>query len=235
VRDATKALADIAATLKTVRDAGASAGEQMAFLNMSLSALTVTLGRDLRGAEKETVSLMLRQIDLQKQREQIVRQAAESEAEARRRGGLNRALTPGQQAALDVQKIREQRDEQLAQIQEQEDLLRAQLEGRAELFDLDLDRNGLLAKQLELERQTTAEIVARIEQQKDFFRQLSAGLIPSLPYGLIPGGSSNFNWNIDGATIQIVLPEGTTFTPETAAQIVRDGLLQIGNLQQVGI
>lgn len=194
-RDAAEAIASITRELKAAADAGATAQQQIEFLNRSLADLKVKIGRELRNEEQETLDLLLQQIDLTKQREQIEKDAAEAERNVRQRFGLERALTPEQQAALEIRKIREQKAERLKALDEEEKRLQAQLEGRAELFGFSLEeldaagaRERILARQLEIERQITAEIVARISEQRQVFEDLAAGRIPALPAGLLPPG-----------------------------------------------
>jgi len=194
-RDAAEAIAQIARTLREAADAGATAAEQMEYFKRSIEDLTTRLGRELRDEERETIGLLMREIDLRKERDEVIKQAAEDEAAVRRRAGLERALTPAQQAALEIRKIRERRDERLRELDNEQRLLDAQLEGRKELFGLSLGqlslddaRRALLERQVALEREITAEIVACVRAQKDMLAALAAGGVPELPVGLLPAG-----------------------------------------------
>lgn len=244
-REAAQSIAEMAATLKEAADAGASLDQQTRFLNLSLDELKKTTGQALRDDEQETIDLLLRDIDLQKQRADIVKQAADAELAVKQKLGLGRILTPAQQAAQEIKSIRDQRDEKLASLDEEAARLKAQIEGRAELFGfssaetvLQGERNDLLARQLELERSITAEIIARIREQQAIFASLAAGLIPSLPAGILPSGFAvpagaqyNFPGNI---TIQVVLPNGADITPREAAAIFRAGVAEAAARRNTG-
>jgi hypothetical protein len=134
--------------------------------------------------------------------------------------GLAPALTPAQQAAQRLKDLNKAHDEQIQQLDEQAAQLKAQMDGRIELFSWtqkDLDATGaralILAHQLDLERSITAETIARIKAQQDLFGQLASGKIPGLPDGILPpgftfpGGSS---YTIGTANITIQFPKTPT-------------------------
>lgn len=232
-RDAAQGIAEIAATLRDAAAAGASAAQQTQYLGLALGDLTAKIGRDLRGAEQDAIDLLLQQIDLQKQREQIISDAATAEQQARAAAGLDRALTPAQQAALQIKAIEDQKNAQLQAIDEQLAQIDAQIGAQKELFGLTSDRNDLLAKQLDIQKEITAETVAAISAQMAFYNQLLNGTIPSLPAGIFPGSSVS-TYSINGITIQVNLPAGTALTPDQAASIVKQGLDQLGRSSQLG-
>ncbi len=244
-RDAAEAIAAIARELKNAADAGATAADQIAFLNGSLTDLKNKIGRDLRDEELDAIDLLKQQIDLQQQRADIEKQAADAELAVRRRSGLDRALTPAQQAALEIRAIREKRDEQLKQIDEQQRLLSAELEGKAELFGLDLkslditaQRTALIDRQVELTRQMTAELVAQIRAQQDFFRDLAAGRIPALPAGLLPTG---FNFpgggifQLQPGAVQITVTGGAGGGVDHIRRAVEDAFIAIEARRRNGL
>lgn len=227
MRDAAQSVQQIATALKQAADAGASAADQVDFLNLALADLKNKIGRDLRDEEQATIDLLLQSIDLQKQREQILEDAAERERNVRRSLGLERALTPEQSAAKQIAAIRKQRDEQLKALDEQQARLNAELEGRAELFDLNLEgldvdaqRTALVDRQLVLQREITAELVAQIQAQQSFFADLAAGRIPALPAGVLPSGfAAPAGSNFTIGSVQIVVGSGVT--PSEAEEIGR--------------
>lgn len=241
-RDVATEIQNIAKALKQAGDAGATASEQIAYLNGALAQLTTKLGRDLRQEEQDTLGLLRQSLDLQKQREQVISDAADAELAVRRRLGLARALTPEQEAALEIKKIRQQRDEQLKQIDEQKQLLDAQLEGRAELFgwnlkDMDVAsaKAAILDRQLAIERAITAETIAQVKAQQDLFSQLAAGKIPSLPVGVLPpgfafptGAGATYN-----QTIYLQFPSTPT-DPDEFARIVKIGMRRLNETHQYG-
>jgi len=247
VRDFAQQIADIAKTLKTAADAGATAAQQIEYLNGALDEMKLKLGRDLRSEEQQTFDLLLQTVDLQKQRQKIIDDSAEAERNVRRQFGLAPALSPAQQAAKQIKDIRKQRDEQLKQNDEEQARLKAQLEGRAELFgwslkDLDAAgaRDKILAHQLELERAITAETIERIRAQQAYLAQLASGRIPSLPEGVLPpgfmfpsGAGAQYNTFAPGSVV-INFPNMPT-NPDQFADIVRRGLAQIGSGRTHGL
>lgn len=244
-RDAADAIRQMAETLKQAADAGASAEDQINFLNRSLDELRIKLGRELRDDEQETLDLLMQEIDLRKQRQDIIKQAADQELAVRQRLGLARQLTPAQTAAQEIRRIREQRDEQLASLDEQEEKLRAQLEGRAELFGFSLReldaadaRSRIIARQLEIERAITQEVIARITAIQAFYGDLLAGHIPALPPGILPPGfalPTGSTYNLPNATVNINIGNPGNLTPDEIADLVREGLAHLGNQAWHGI
>lgn len=238
-QSAAQAISQIATTLREAADAGASAGDQIDYLNRSVNQLTASLGRDLRSAEQNAVDLMLQQIDLQRQRQDIIDQADQQEAQIRASLGITRVQTPGQAAAAQIRAIEEQKAKQLKSLDEQALQIDAQIGAQKELFGLTSDRNVLLATQLDIQKQITAETVAQIQSQIDFYRQLASGQIPDLP-GSMEDFLRNFSltpsapiYNIGSATIEVTLT-GTPVTPETAAQALSDGLARLASGQSRG-
>jgi hypothetical protein len=250
-RETAQSISELAAVLKEAADAGASADQQIKYLNATLDDLKVKLGRDLRSDEQETIDLLMQEIDLQKQREGIIKDAADAELVVKQKLGISRILTPAQQAAQEIKAIRDARDEKLASLDEEAARLKAQVEGRAELFgftsdelDLQGQRATLLERQLELERSITVEVIARIREQQEIFRQLAAGLIPSLPAGILPSGyafpvGAQYSFPA-GVTIQIQWPTDSGGTgrgrvsPEEAAQLVADGIATMAERRLAG-
>ena len=240
-RDAAEAIQNIAKAMKEAADAGASAAQQTEFLNRSLDQLKTKIGRDLRSEEQETIDLLLQNIDLQKQREKIIEDAADREKQVRQSLGLERALTPEQSAAKQIAAIRKQRDEQIKALDEQQARLNAELEGRSELFDLNLEgldvdaqRTSLIDRQLVLQREITAELVAQIQAQQDFYADLAAGRIPALPAGVLPSGfAAPAGASFQIGTVNINLPSGVT--PGQAEELGRSaiaGMLREARIRQ---
>jgi hypothetical protein len=242
-RETAQSISELAAVLKEAADAGASADQQIKYLNATLDDLKVKLGRDLRSDEQETIDLLMQEIDLQKQREGIIKDAADAELAVKQKLGISRILTPSQQAAQEIKAIRDARDEKLASLDEEAARLKAQVEGRAELFgftsdelDLQGQRATLLERQLELERSITQEVIARIREQQNIFRQLAAGLIPSLPAGILPPGyafPAGTSYAINNPTIAIYFTNPPT-DPDQAAEMIRVGVSRVAARKVTG-
>jgi len=195
MRGFAESVQQIAKVLKEAAEAGASAADQMEFLRLSLADLKNTLGRELREDEKETLDLLERSIDLEQKRIDIRKQAADAELAVRRGLALSRAFTPTQTAAQEIRRIREQAIEQEKALSVEERKLKAELEGRAILFNLSLEgltlepqKEAVLARQLVITRQIALEDMAKIRLQQEFYASLAAGQIPGLPAGVIPPG-----------------------------------------------
>jgi hypothetical protein len=230
----------IAQALKDAAGAGASAADQVKFLNGTLDQLKQTIGQSLRTEEQQTVNMMLQSIDLTAQRAQIVTDEALQETNIRRSLGLAVALTPAQQAAQQIAILRKNRDLQLAQIDQQKAMLQAQLDGQMQLFgwtQKDLTaadtKKRLLAEQLDLQRSITAETIASITAQTNYFAALAAGKIPKLPASVYP---ANFNTGSMTYSPQVTVNvAGTNATPEQIAKAITDVLKQINIQRQMGL
>lgn len=200
----------IAAALKQARDAGASAAEQMQYLKEAMDNLKVSIGKDLRDEEKSTLDLLQKEIDLEKQRTDIINQAYSQARSIQDSLGLSRAFTPAQSAALRIREINIQRDQQLYQVDQQKQLLDAEIGGQAALFGWSLKdlqsadaKTKLLARQVDLQKQLTALTVMQITANQDFLKSLNAGQIPALPANLLPSG--------------FLFPTGGAYTPTPGA------------------
>jgi hypothetical protein len=190
-----QSIQQIAAALKEAAGAGATAAEQLQFYNLSVQALTTTLGRTLRTDEQGTLDALRQEITLREQRADILKSAADQELAIRQSLGVQRVLTPGQQAAKQIKDIETAKNKQLAALDEQQATLDAQINGQAELYGWslkDLDIAGakakLIAEQLSLTQQITAETIAQIKAQQDYYATILSGKLPTLPVGTLPSG-----------------------------------------------
>ena len=219
-RSAAQAIQQIANALKQAADAGASATDQINFFNASVAELSHQLGDTLTQDEQNVLGMLRQDIDLREQQQQIVTNANQQEAQIRQSLGLQRTLTPAQQAAQQIALIEQQKNAQLASLKEQQNMLEAQLDGQAELFGFsvkDLDNQNekavIIAAQLALQKQQTAEIATQIAQQQAFYQSLLSGTIPSLPSNLLPPGFSlpgGATYNFGQGAIAITAPPGMT-------------------------
>jgi hypothetical protein len=245
-QDVAKEILNIATALKQAADAGATAAEQIKYLNGAMDALKTKTAGGLRTDQMDTLNMMKQQLDLTKQRNDLNDSYSQSVLNIKRSLGLAPALTPAQQAAIQLRDLKKQHDDQLAQIDEQAATLKAQLDGRAELFGWSLKdlntataRAAILAQQLTIERAITAETIARITATEGMLAQMAAGKIPSLPAGVLPPGFSfpsgtNSTYNIQPGAIVINVPNSTMSADDMAA-LLQKALGGINRGRMVGL
>lgn len=235
-RSAAQAIQQIAQALKQAADAGASATDQIDFFNASVAELSHQLGDTLTQDEQNILGMLRQDIDLRQQQQDIIQNAADQERQIRQSLGLQRTLTPAQQAAQQIAAIEKQKNTQLAALKEQQDSLEAQINGQAELFGYSVKdlanadaKQKIIAAQLDIEKKMTAEIVAQIKAQQDFYNSLLSGKIPSLPEGLLPPGfqgTGSTTYTFQPGAIVINTGPGTS-AADLAAQLM--GALQQAN------
>jgi hypothetical protein len=228
-QDIGKAIQSMTENVKAYLDAGGDAARAQEYLLRRQVELSRDLNRELRDDELEAIDMLQRRIDLEKQRADVIADAAKQEREVRAGLGLARPLTPAQQAALRIKEIREQRDERIAAIDKELRLLDAQLEGRAALFGLTQDLNALEERRLDLTRSIGEETNAQIKALQDFLtanRELfELGLalplqnMPNLP--IISGGQVVTNFTGD---IIVTVNPSPGMTPREAWEAVHDGI-----------
>jgi hypothetical protein len=237
-------IAQIAAALTQASLAGASAADQVKYLNAAFQDLSVSIGKDLRGEEQQTLDLLQKEIDLQTQKTNLINSAYMQQRQISNSLALSRAATPAQTAALQIREVGIQRDQQLQQLDMQDQLLKAQIDGQAQLFGWTLKdlqsadaKTKLLDQQVQLQKQITAETISQITANQSFLKSLSAGLIPALPAGLLP---SNFTgWTpgsqfsptpgTPGAPVQIIIN-----APGGNPKSITDGLSQAFRNTNIG-
>ncbi len=242
-------IAQIADALKKAADAGASAADQVKYLNAAFKDLTISIGKDLRGEEQQTLDLLQKEIDLQQQKTNLINSAYIQQRQISNSLALSRAATPAQSAALQIREVGIQRDQQLQQLDMQDKILKAQIDGQAQLFGWTLKdlqsadaKTKLLAQQVELTKQITAETISQITANQNFLKSLQAGLIPAVPAGLLPsnfpgfpgGGQYSSTPGASGAApiINIYAPSGNA---RDIANTLRDGLRNTNFNRRLGL
>jgi len=205
-RDVGEAIQSMTEKVKAFLDAGGDAARAQEYLWRKQAELYTDLNRDLREDELQAIDMLQQRIDLEKERTDVIADAAKQEREVRAGLGITRPLTPAQQAALRIKEIRDQRDERVGAIDKELKLLDAQLEGRAELFNLTDALAALEARRLDLTRLTTQEMNAQIRAMQDVIALNRAAIDQglALPLGGTPvfpfvaGGQvvTNFNGDI---------------------------------------
>jgi len=192
-QSAVSSIEQIAAALQKAADAGASAADQLAFFNDSVAALTTTLGNQLASTEQNTLGMLRQDISLRQQQSDLINNTNLQIQQITQSLGVSRVLTPAQSAAQQIAQIKYNEQEQLANMTEQQNTLEAQLNGQAELFGWsvkDLSNTNaktlLIQKQLDLQTAITAQTVAQIAAEKQYYGSLLSGVIPTLPAGGLP-------------------------------------------------
>ncbi len=208
-KDVAQAIQGIAEELKKAADAGASTAEQIQYLNAAMDELKTKTAGGLRTDQEDTLNMMKQTLDLEKQRQQVISDEADAELNIRRGLGLARALTPEQEAALQIKKLQQQRDDQLQQIDEQQATLKADLDGRMQLFGWTQKGIGRCGRQ-ERDCRTAArhrkghhggDDCANQGDRGTCWTRWRRGKIPTLPAGILPSGYT--------------LPSGGTYSPPT--------------------
>jgi hypothetical protein len=228
-QDIGKAIQSMTENVKAYLDAGGDAARAQEYLLRRQVELSRDLNRELRDDELAAIDLLERRIDLEKQRGDVIADAAKQERDVRARLGIARPLTPAQQAALEIKEIRKTRDERIEAIDRELNLLNAQLEGRAALFGLTQDLNALEERRLDLTRLETGEINAQIRAIQSFIAAnrtaIEAGL--ALPLGgtpvfpIIRNGQVVNNFTGD---INVNVHPHPGMTPREAWEAVHDGI-----------
>jgi len=227
-REIGSAIQDISDKLKAYLDAGGSVAKAEEYRLRRIADLYANLNRDLRDDELEAIDMLTRRIDLEKQRADVIADAAKQEREVRTGLGLARPLTPAQEAATRIKEIRKQRDEQLASIDRQLKLLDAQVEGQAVLFGLTSDLASLEQRRLDITRLITGETNAQIAAIQAAIllnrAAIDAGL--ALPLGgtpIFPVISGGQVITVTGG-INISVTPSPGMTPREAWEAVHDGI-----------
>jgi hypothetical protein len=178
--------------------------------------------------ELAAIDMLEQRISLEKQRADVIADAAEAERKVRAGLGLARPLTPAQEAATRIKEIRDQAAEQVASIDRQLKLLDAQVEGQAALFGLTSDLASLEQRRLDITRLITGETVAQIRAIQDVIAlnraAIDAGL--ALPLGgtpVFPVVSGGQVITVTGG-INISVTPSPGMTPREAWEAVHDGI-----------
>lgn len=246
IGDFNSSFVQIIQTLRTASAAGASLTDQLAYLNLSVTQLATNLNGTLRSAEQSTLSLLRQDIALQQQKADLQISYDEQRRAILSSVGLAPVLTPGQQIAQQLADLDRQHKEQVDANNEQQDQLTAQLDGQAQLYgfsvkitDLESEKNAVIAQQLLLQKQITAESTTQLTQQLQLLAMLHQGQIPNLQAGLLPTGpdftkflslvesSSIIKNNKDvgqtalQATFGTSNPDASTVTLSSALQLIK--------------
>lgn len=222
IQDTVKSLEDLNKQIKEFVDAGGSAAEAAEFFARSLAQIKTSTATDLLNAEQSTVQALLQEIDLQKQKKQLISDELAQEQQILNQGVVSRERSQAQQQASQIQALRKQRDDQLRNINQQLDMTKAQIGGQQQLFGLTNDRNTLLQRQVEIQTQLTAQTTAQLQAEEQLLTVL----------GKITPGTSQADLNkilqgVGGAT-----PTTVPNAPGDLFQTAQDVTAQITAISQ---
>ncbi len=211
LREAGDAIQVLNQRVRDFLDAGGSALRAQEFVARTLQDIYRETALQLRDDEMEIIGLLQREIELQKQKEDVIARAAERERSVRLRFGVGPLLTPSQRASIEIREIRRQRDEELARLEKEQEALDAELSGRRELFGLEQETNVLHERRLELLRLESKERATQIEQLLRFLQlnsQAFSTAFSQFPASQAPLGLPSFQGSVFRAGGQVVFHIG---------------------------
>jgi hypothetical protein len=211
LREAGDAIQVLNQRVRDFLDAGGDALRAQEFVARTLQDIYRDTARQLRDDETEIIGLLQREIELQKQKEEVISRAAERERAVKMRLGVGPLLTPSQRASVEIREIRRQRDEELARLEKEQEALDAELSGRRELFGIEQETNVLHERRLELLRLESEERATQIEQLLRFLRlnsQAFSAAFSQFPASQAPLGLPSFQGSVFRAGGQVVFHIG---------------------------
>lgn len=223
-----EAFRDVAAEVREVIrqyreyvDAGGDLAKANEFLSRSLEQLRASSAVELTEGEQAAIEDALKLNDLLREREELLAESAEAERRIRTRGVLERQRTVAQDKATELEALRQQRDERLAELDQQIQLLQLKVDIESRVFDVARDRIALETRLLELKEQEFERETARLAALRD----VVAGIVPgaSGAFALTPVLQQQLN--LGG--VQIFL--GGSSTPQQAQRVgeqVIEGMLR---------
>lgn len=203
-RDVAADVRDVVRQFRAYVDAGGDLARANEFLSRSLEEIRARSATALAEGETRAIEDALRLNDLLRQREELIAEAAEDERRIRSRGVLERQLTTGQEKGRELEALRQQRDERLAELDQEIRLQQLKVDAEAGVFDLARDRVALETRLLELK----AAEFEREAAQLAALRDIVAGIVPTAGglFGLTPALRTELNLG----TVQIFLGENAT-------------------------
>lgn len=161
-------------------NAGGSASQAAEFLARSLNSIEVSTQTDLLNTEQGVVNLLLQQIQLRQQAAQLIHDEAQQEKDILNAGVISRTRSVAQNQALQILQLRQQRDLQLKDINNQIAQNQAQIGNAQQLFGLTLNQNDLLKDQVEIQTELTNQTNLQVAAEQKLLLALE---------GIAPGGT----------------------------------------------
>lgn len=172
---AIRSISAIVDKYKEFEGAAYDSGEAQEFLNRSIDRFTQESQRDLNDAEQTAIENALQLNDLYKQREDILTQSKNAEYDVLTQGILERERTTAMKKGAELDAIRKQRDEQLAQINKQIELAKTRVDAEQQIFGLSVDRVALETQLATLQKQTIMQDMGRLAAMAGLVADLKAG------------------------------------------------------------
>ncbi len=173
-RDVAADVQELIRQFRTYIDAGGDLAKANEFLSRSLEELRTDATIELAEGEQQAIENALRLNQLLMEREQVLAESAEEERRVLTRGVLERQRTVAQEKAIELEAVRRRRDERLAQLDQDIQLLQLKIDVESQVFDLTRDRVALETRLLELKAQEFERETARLAALK----QVVAGIVP---------------------------------------------------------
>lgn len=216
--------AEVRALLRQYReyvDAGGDLAKANEFLTLSLANLREEAAIELAAAEERAILDALRLNDLLRERQALITQADEEERRIRTRGVLERQRTVAQDKAAEIEAVRRRRDERLAELNHQIQLLQLKVDIESRVFDLTQDRVALEMRLIELRAAEFERETARLAALKDIL----AGIVPGAGSQLALTPSLQQQLNLGPVHI-VVGPNATPAEARAAGAEVIEGMLR---------
>ena len=132
----TQQIEDLNKQVNDYVNAGGSAAEATQFLNAQLESMKSDIGTQLLTSEQQTIQQLQQEIQLQKQKQDIISQEAQQEQSLLNQGVASRSRSKSQETAQSIQADRVARDTQLQQVNQQMQELQVQIGAKAQIFGL---------------------------------------------------------------------------------------------------
>jgi hypothetical protein len=206
--------AEVRALIRQYReyvDAGGDLARANEFLSLSLANLREQSAIELAEAEERAIRDALRLNDLLRERQELVAQTEEDERRIRSRGVLERQRTVAQDKAAEIEAVRRRRDERLAELDQQIQLLQLKVDIESRVFDLTQDRVALEMRLLELKAREFERDTARLAALKDVL----AGIVPGA--GGLSSVAPALQQQLNLGPVQIVVGQNATPAEARAA------------------
>jgi len=202
-------------------DAGGNLARANEFLSLSLQEIRAASATALAEGEEQAIENVLRLNQLLLKREQILADAADRERDIRTRGVLERQQTVAQTKAQEIEAVRRQRDERLAEIDQEIRVLQLKVDAESSVFEVATDRIALETRLLELKAAEFDREVAQLAALRD----IVAGIVPTAAglAGLTPALRTELNLG----TVQIFLGDNSSpAQARVAGEEVIESMLQ---------
>ena len=210
-RDVAADVRELVQQYRSYVDAGGDLARANEFLSLSLEQLRRDASTDLAAGEARAIENALQLNALLQQREEILADAFEAERRVRSRGVLERTRSVAQEKSAEIEAIRRQRDERLAELDGTIRLLQLKVDTEAQIFDLAQDRVALEMRLLELRAAEFDREAAQLAALRDVVQ----GIVPGTSGFLTLTPALRQVLNLGG--VQIFVGEGATPAQARAA------------------